>query len=119
MLRESLGLTQREVAERLGMSDGGYSSVERGHARMFVTDIARFAGAFGVAPAYLARRLSLCGDDDADLAATLVQRFGPGLGGVLVRLDRIAANMQADDQTALTVMARRILEPYERAEGTP
>lgn len=113
VIRESVNLTQKDVAARLGMSDGGYSSIERGHARMFVTDIPRVAQAFGVQPAYLSRRLGLCGNSEPDLAQSLVETFGPQLGQTLVRLDRILAYMEHGDTDALTVTIRRHVEPYE------
>jgi transcriptional regulator with XRE-family HTH domain len=62
-VREQQGLRQVDVAEKLGMSAGGYSSVERGAARMFVTDLERYASALGVDAGYLGRRLGLCGED--------------------------------------------------------
>lgn len=62
-VRIERGLRQIDVATRLGMSPGGYSSVERGYARMFVTDIERYARALGVDAAYLGRRLGLCGNN--------------------------------------------------------
>lgn len=60
-VRLERGLRQRDVAERLEMSAGGYSSIERGYARMFVSDLERFAQALGVDVTYLGRRLGLCG----------------------------------------------------------
>lgn len=112
-LREQMGLTQREVADRVGMTDGGYSSVERGHARMFVTDIPRFARALGVEAAYLAQRLGLCGDDRPDIADTLMARFGPQLGQTLLKLDMVLANMESGDVGALDVLIASIARKYD------
>lgn len=114
-VRHEQGLRQTDVAAELGISPGGYSSIERGKARMFVADLPRYAAALRVEPAYLARRLGLC-DDSADIARALVERFGPDLGGTLVRLDRILALMEHGDATALAVTVRRHVEPYERRE---
>lgn len=61
-VREERNLRQADVARRLDMSAGGYSSVERGMARMFVSDLSRYADALGVDAGYLGRRLGLCGD---------------------------------------------------------
>lgn len=62
-VREEHGLRQVDIAAKLGMSAGGYSSIERGAARMFVTDLERYAEALGVDAGYLGRRLGLCGVD--------------------------------------------------------
>jgi len=112
-VRNERGLRQTDVAAELGMSAGGYSSVERGRARMFLTDIPRYAAALRVEPAYLARRLGLCDADGGDIAQALIERFGPQLGGTLVRLDRVLALMEHNDTTALDVTMRRYVEPYE------
>lgn len=114
-VREEVGLRQIDMAAELGMSPGGYSSIERGRARMFVNDIPRYAAALRVEPAYLARRLGLC-DGGADIAGTLVERFGPEIGAVLVRLDGVLALMEHDDTTALAVTVRRHVEPYEQRD---
>lgn len=112
-VRQEQGLRQVDVATTLGMSTGGYSSVERGVARIFLTDLDRYAGALRVPPAYLARRLGLCPDEQPDIANALVDRFGPEVGPVLVRLDRVLALMERGDTSALTVTLRRHVEPYE------
>lgn len=114
-VRVEVGLRQIDVAAELGITPGGYSSVERGRARMFVTDIPRYAAALHVEPAYLARRLGLC-DEGADIAQALVERFGPDLGAVLVRLDAVLALMEHGDTTALAVTMRRLVEPYEHRD---
>lgn len=111
-VRLERGLRQVDVAAELGTSAGGYSSVERGIARIFLTDLPRYAAALGVDPAYLSMRLGLC-DAGADIADALVRRLGPQLGQAFVRLDRILARMQHDDVTALTVTLHHYVEPYE------
>lgn len=67
VVRKTQGLRQVDVAARLEMSAGGYSSVERGYARMFVSDLERYAAALGVELAYLARKLGLCDDTARDI----------------------------------------------------
>lgn len=116
-VRDSLNLTQKDVAGRLGMSDGGYSSVERGHARMFVSDIPRFAKALGVESAYLARRLGLCGDEQPQFAESIMTNLGPDIGGAVMAIDRIAALLEVGDRTALTVLMRNTARKYEREEA--
>jgi transcriptional regulator with XRE-family HTH domain len=114
-VRTERKLRQVDVAAGLGMTAGGYSSIERGYARMFVADLPRYAEALGVAPEYLARRLGLCGDDQGpDIAQVLVGRFGPNVGTALVELDRILVAMERDDEVALSVMVRNTTRKYQR-----
>lgn len=115
-VRNDVKLRQTDVAAGLGISPGGYSSVERGRARMFVSDIPRYASALGVEPAYLARRLGLCDDADSDIAQALVQRFGPAFGGMLARLDMALANLEQAELDAAILILESILERGERRE---
>lgn len=113
-LRQELGLRQTDVAAELNMSPGGYSSVERGRARMFVSDIPRYAAALRVEPAYLARRLGLCEREGDDLAHALMERFGPALGRTLVRLDMALANIQQGEVDAAILILESISERGEQ-----
>lgn len=117
-IRQSQGLTQEQVAESLGKGEGAYAAYEAGRSRFTVPELRSVARALKVSTAHLATRLGLCGESDTtespDIATALVDRFGPRLGSALVRLDGVLARMQADDQTALTVTVRRIVESYER-----
>lgn len=119
-IRESQGLTQEQVAESLGKGEGAYAAYEAGRSRFTVPEIRDVARALKVSTAHLATRLGLCGEPAAsespDIARVLVDRFGPRVGQALVRLDGVLAHMEADDQTALTVTVRRIVESYERRE---
>jgi transcriptional regulator with XRE-family HTH domain len=78
-VREERGLRQVDVAVNLEMSAGGYSSIERGVARMFVADVPRYAEAMGVEVGYLSQRLGLHGESDpnetraAECASLLAQ----------------------------------------------
>lgn len=114
-VREERKLRQVDVAASLAMSAGGYSSVERGKARMFVADIPRYAEALGVPAEYLTRRLGLCDVDSDDIANVLVNRFGPQVGGALVRLDRVLALMEHGDSVALSVVVANTVGKYETA----
>jgi transcriptional regulator with XRE-family HTH domain len=114
-VREERQLRQVDVAASLAMSAGGYSSVERGKARMFVSDIPRYAEALGVPPEYLTRRLGLCDENPADIANVLVNRFGPDFGGALVQLDRIAALLEHGDTMALAVLLTNTARKYDVA----
>jgi hypothetical protein len=82
---------------------------------MFVTDIDRYADALGVPAAYLSRRLGLCGADTDDIASALVNRFGPQIGGALVRIDRVLAFIEHDDTAALSVLIANTAGKYEPA----
>lgn len=112
-VREERKLRQVDVAASMEMSAGGYSSIERGKARMFVTDIPRYAEALGVPPEYLTRRLGLCGGESDDIANVLVNRFGPQVGSALVRLDRVLAQMEHGDAVALSVVVANTVGKYE------
>lgn len=116
-VRKERGLRQVDVAAKLEMSAGGYSSIERGAARMFVNDLDRYAGALGVDPGYLGRRLGLCGADSPDIAHALVTRFGPQVGTALVRLDRILVQLEHGDEVALSVLVSNTAQKYERVRG--
>lgn len=115
-VRLDVGLRQTDVAAELGMSAGGYSSIERGRARMFVSDLPRYAAALRVEPAYLARRLGLCEDGGDDIAHALMQRFGPDLGRTLVRLDMALANIEQGEVDAAILVLESISERGERRE---
>ncbi len=78
-IREERGLTQREVAERYGSSDGNIAAYEQGRNRFTVQDLPRLADALGVDVAYLSRRMGLCGDN-TDVTALLVEYAGPEIG---------------------------------------
>lgn len=115
-VRIDVGLRQTDVAAELGISPGGYSSIERGRARMFVSDIPRYAAALRVEPAYLARRLGLCDEGGDDIAQALLERFGPELGRTLVRLDMALANLEQGEVNAAILVLESITERGERRE---
>ncbi len=46
--REHLGLTQAEVAERMGITPAAYSNMERGEEKLRIDTLKRIAKAFGV-----------------------------------------------------------------------
>lgn len=46
--REHLGLTQADVAERMGVTKAAYSQMERGHEKLRIDTLKRIALAFGV-----------------------------------------------------------------------
>lgn len=52
-IRRVLGLTQEQMAERMGMPPRAYQVIEYGRRNLTLKTIARLAGALGVAPADL------------------------------------------------------------------
>lgn len=116
-IREQQHLTQVEVAVALGKKEGAYAAYEAGRSRFTLPELPNVAEALQVSTAYLATRLGFCGDESADIATALVQRFGPELGGTLVRLDRFLAQMEHGDTAAIAVLLRNTVSKYERARG--
>lgn len=80
-LREELDLTQKDVGERMGLTDAGYGHYETGRARIILSDVPRFAFALGVSVLDLLIRLEMLGAadvpaDDDTLRAELIARLG-------------------------------------------
>lgn len=89
-LREELGLSQREVAERLGLSDVGYGHFERGRRLPSAAELPWLAGGLGVSTVELMARLGLVDQ------ALFDQPLPEPIAG---RLARIATNWQLLDPT--------------------
>ncbi|MFE7754343.1 helix-turn-helix domain-containing protein [Streptomyces sp. NPDC057429] len=53
--RESAGLTQQQVAERIGMDRATYNRIEQGHAAALIDSLIRIADAIGTELADLVR----------------------------------------------------------------
>lgn len=53
MLRETLDITQEDLAERIGISRPALVNIELGRQRIMLHDIDRIAKAFGTTPKYL------------------------------------------------------------------
>lgn len=58
-LREELGLTQHQIAERLGLTDAGYRHYEFGRVSIALNDLPMLADALGVTKNYLMECLGL------------------------------------------------------------
>jgi transcriptional regulator with XRE-family HTH domain len=112
-IREQQGLTQVQVAADLGKKEGAYAAYESGRSRFTLPELMAVARALKVTTPHLATRLGFCGEQSADIAHVLVERFGPQLGSALVRLDRILARIEQADASALTVTIGRHVEHYE------
>lgn len=67
-LREDLGLTQAEVADRLGITDGGYGHFERGRRFPSAAELPWLAGGLGVSTIELLSRLGLLRRDPSSSA---------------------------------------------------
>lgn len=115
--REELHLEQSEVATKAGMSRAYVSRLENGGVmNPKVSDLAAIACALDLS---LDRLIygSARPEPDADIAQVLIARFGPRIGGALVRIDRIAALMEQDDTVALDVVIRNTARKYEPAHS--
>ena len=53
MIRETLGLSQAELAKRVGLERTSVVNIEGGRQRVLVDDIEKFARALGVTPKHL------------------------------------------------------------------
>lgn len=65
-LREDVGLTQAEVAARLGLTDGGYGHFERGRRFPSAAELPWLAAGIGVSTVELISRLGLLRGDPAN-----------------------------------------------------
>lgn len=54
-MREALGLTQEEVAKRVGLTRTSIVNIEAGKQRILLADVDRFAAAFGSTTKHLMR----------------------------------------------------------------
>ncbi|HEY7061705.1 MAG TPA: helix-turn-helix transcriptional regulator [Chloroflexota bacterium] len=88
-LRERAGLTQAQVANRLGVSEGAYRAYEAGRNEPSFTAIPALAEALGVQPADLFP--SPACQEAASLEHELVQNVADFLRGQLRRYRRLAA----------------------------
>jgi transcriptional regulator with XRE-family HTH domain len=93
--REYLGLTQQDVAARLGVSRVAYTQYETGRNEMAVTDLPRLGVILKVAPAYF------LGDEDiVDVAESDVLRYYNGLPPTLKNVARQQLKALFDAQDA-------------------
>jgi len=112
-IREQQGLTQLDVALALGKQAGTYAAYEAGRSRFTLPELTSVAEALRVSTPYLATRLGFCGGEVQPFAETIMQRFGPKVGGAVLAIDRVAALIEQDDAAALDVVLRRFALPYE------
>lgn len=106
-LREESGLTQRQVGERYGTTEGNIAAYEQGRNRFTVQDLPRLADALRVPVPYLSRRLGLCGDN-ADMQALLLEYAGPDIGPLVAEALVKYPNLDGD-RRAFFVHALRSL----------
>jgi transcriptional regulator with XRE-family HTH domain len=116
-IREQQGLTQAQVAAGLKKGEGAYAAYEAGRSRFTLPELPIVAQALKVSTAHVATRLGFCGVESDDIASALVERFGPQIGGALVRIDRVLARMEHDDASAITVMMANTASKYELRHG--
>lgn len=58
-LRTTLGLTQAELAKKVGLTRTSIVNLEAGRQRILLHDVERFSGAFGISPKALLRGIWL------------------------------------------------------------
>lgn len=103
-IRLERGMTQQDVADRLGMSLQGYLGYRKGYIRVTQKNLARWATAFGVPPAKLAERLRIelvVAESPGTLREQLAALFGPDAGEEVERLVREMAGMPEHDRRQL------------------
>jgi transcriptional regulator with XRE-family HTH domain len=81
-IREEQELTQKQVGDKYGTTEGNIAAYEQGRNRFTAQDIPRLAAALGVPTPYLSRRLGLCGDA-SDLNAILLEFAGPDIAPLI------------------------------------
>lgn len=59
MIRETLGLTQDDIAKRVGLVRPSVVNIENGRQRLLLNDVAKFATALGTTPKNLLRGIWL------------------------------------------------------------
>lgn len=52
-MRQNIGINQKELADRVGMSRGSIANIETGRQRVLLADVEVFAKAFGTNPKHL------------------------------------------------------------------
>ena len=57
MIRTTLGLTQADLAKRIGLKRASIANIEGGNQRVLLHDVERFAAALGITPKHLLRGL--------------------------------------------------------------
>ncbi len=105
-LREERGKTQREVGEKLGLTEAGYRYYESGRTQIRVTDLPSLAEAMGVSVGYLTERLGITPPDQDD----------PTADDVLARVER-SSELQPEIKAAirdLVELSRRITPGEDR-----
>lgn len=54
-LRDSLGWTQQDLADKVGLTRGSVANIELGRQRILLADVERFSRAFAISPKHLMR----------------------------------------------------------------
>jgi transcriptional regulator with XRE-family HTH domain len=55
VIRTALGLSQQDLADKVGLTRTSITNIEAGKQRILLGDVERFANAFGVSPKHLLR----------------------------------------------------------------
>jgi len=75
-IRLTLGLTQREIADRVGLSRASITNIEAGKQRILLDDVPRLAKALGTSPEHLLKGVFL--NHDKHRPAATPQKYGSG-----------------------------------------
>lgn len=59
MMRTALGMTQEEIAKKVGLTRVSITNIEAGKQRILLHDIETIAAAFGVSPKHMLRGIWL------------------------------------------------------------
>ena len=120
--REAAGLTQLQVAERLGITKSTYCNYESGKREPDVAKIKKIAKAFGISADALLetgfenKKTPLCSSEAMEIAKTFEQLDGHGRGAVKAILDFEHASAVAERRQSGTVK-RPELKVRKRSDG--
>lgn len=117
--RVQLGLAQQEVADKLGITKGGFSAYEQDKIRPSLENLKKLAEILGVSVGYLTGDLEE--DDDADVDSRRLGRIGDrqmGIGRQIVML-REKKGMSRQELASELGVSVDDVDKYERDTVSP
>lgn len=109
-VRESVGLTQKDVAQRVGITEAGYRHYEANRAKPAVDDLDSLAMALGLRSRELFERLGLIGGSDEEMG------IGPSVYAIATSIDE-TADLLPEDKELLLKMIWRAFHVAEMARS--